>query len=1708
MIQPATALHALAARYGISTEYVDIWGKRFPTSNASIRTLLAAMSLPIADTDPETLLDWHEDDIWQQTLPPVLVVNSADAMDITVHIPASDLGQRYGWCLQLENGEKIVDKFTPTAEISQGSRRINDADFIRCKLVLPSVEITGYHTLYLTQGDEGEIASMPLIVTPHACYQPVALQNEGRVWGTGVQLYGVRSRRNWGIGDFTDLRHLVDSTADAGGGIVGVNPLHALFQDNPAHISPYSPSSRSALNVLYIDVENIPEFHECARIQSQVGSASFQARLRRLRAEKLLDYPEIAAAKYEILRPLFQHFSMHHLQKNTDRGNQFVQFRATCAGALEAQARFEALQAHFHAQDASIWGWPVWPEAYRDPDSPAVHEFVARHADAVDFYIWLQWLADAQLAEAGHRSWQRGLGIGLYADLAVGVNSGGADAWRWQKVLAASTYIGAPPDEFNPEGQNWGLPPYIPHRLREAAYAPLIEVLRANMRHAGALRIDHAMGLERLFWVPAGQTAHDGAYITYPLQDMLGIVALESQRNACLVIGEDLGTVPEGFRPQLAEKGLLSYHPFLFERKEDGAFAAPADYPQQALVCASTHDLPTLAGLWKGVDIDTRANLDLLGSASQRDSALITRAQDRARLLMALDHEQLLPDGASMHPVALPELTLPFVMAIHAYLARTPSQILIVQPEDMLGMEEQANLPASLDHQHPNWRRRLTLDLEEWPQDERFVALSAVLRLERGSAALPMQETPKTPRTAIIPRATYRLQFNRNFTFAQATALIPYLAELGVSHCYASPYLKARPGSGHGYDIVDHTTLNPEIGTTEDYERFVATLHEYGMGQILDMVPNHMGIMGADNVWWMDVLENGPASSHGRVFDIDWDPLNPDLKGKVLLPLMGDHYGAVLNKGELKLEFDEAHGEFNLFYYQHRLPIDPTSYPQIIGLQMARLVSILGEHDSRLIELQSLLTAFTRLPSRLVSEAERQTERQRDKEIHKRHLAALCASCADLADHISNNLLEINGQPNVAESFDLLHELIQMQGYRLAYWRVASEEINYRRFFDINDLAAVRMEEPTVFEDTHRFIFNLIAEGKIDGLRIDHPDGLYDPGRYFSNLQEYAAGKTLLPGEPLPIYLLIEKILAEHERLPENWPIHGATGYRFANLTNALFVDNRAELRFTRIYRDFIKEDVNFDELVYECKKLIMDTALASELNMLAHRLWRIAASSRDTCDFTLNSLHAAIAEIVACFPVYRTYVSPSGIAADDLRHIEWAIAVSKKRSQAADISIFDFIQRVLTSDIEQNRSTEYQSAVLAFTMKFQQFTSPVMAKGLEDTSCYRYHRLVTLNDVGGDPRRFGISVAAYHAATRNRAERLPHNLLATSTHDSKRAEDVRARLNVLSEMPAAWKLMLKRWSRINRARKRKIDGILAPSANDEYLLYQTLIGTWPQENSADLDLDAYRQRIEAYMVKAIREAKENSSWINVNTDYETALSSFIANLLAPGDKNRFLADFIPAVHRVAHLGYVNSLATTLLKLTTPGVPDLYQGSELWQFHLVDPDNRHPVDFSLRQDMLREIKQRAADPQQRTVLLSDLQENTHDGRIKLFVTWKTLQLRQKWSDIFKSGSYLPLTVNGMRADHICAFMRQNGSQRIIVAVPRLLFGLSDDPTARSIYSWEDTAVAIPEVENSHEWFDIFSGEKHVVNTPSSLSALRLFKNFPLAVLTHGHDMSD
>jgi (1->4)-alpha-D-glucan 1-alpha-D-glucosylmutase len=953
-----------------------------------------------------------------------------------------------------------------------------------------------------------------------------------------------------------------------------------------------------------------------------------------------------------------------------------------------------------------------------------------------------------------------------------------------------------------------------------------------------------------------------------------------------------------------------------------------------------------------------------------------------------------------------------------------------------------------------------------------------------------------------IPIATYRLQLNRDFTFAQATAIVPYLSALGISHCYISPCLKARAGSMHGYDIVDHNSLNPEIGSPEDFDRFVAALHQEGMGLILDIVPNHMGVMGNDNAWWLDVLENGESSAFASFFDIDWHPIKAELHGKVLIPVLHDHYGVVLESGELKLVFRQERGEFDVSYRDHRFPVDPREYPRILQRCPDQLATGLGENHPDLLELQSLVTAFSHLPARYEINAERVAERTRDKEINKRRLAELCARCPEINDCIRGAVESINGAPADPASFEELHELIKAQTFRLANWRVAADDINYRRFFDSNDLAGLCVENESVFEATHRFILSLMAEGKVDGLRIDHPDGLYNPRQYFESLQSAIAATTNNSGNQSH-YVVIEKILSGTERLPAGWPVCGTTGYDFANLVNGVFVDSSAVMRLERIYRNFIKSEVDIDDLAYRCRKLIMRVALASELNVLATRLTRIALSKRRTCDFTLNSLRDALTEVAASFPVYRTYVSPSGVSHDDVRYIRSAVALAKWRSPAADTSIFDFVGQVLLASIADGQDPAYQNAVMTFSMKFQQFSGPVMAKGLEDTAFYRYNRLVSLNEVGNDLRGFGTTPAEFHFANQERLRDWPQTMLTTGTHDSKRSEDVRARINVLSEISGPWRLRVREWKRFNRGHKRVVNDKPAPSPNDEYLLYQILVGAWPSESVGDSDgWKIFCERIESYILKATREAKQHTSWINRNARYESAMSSFVRKLLDRESENPFIKDFVPFQQRVARIGLWNSLSQTLLKLTCPGVPDVYQGNESWDFSLVDPDNRRPVDYALRQEMLRSIIESENMPL--SSIATSLLETPEDGRLKLYLIWKTLGLRRQLSDLFQTGEYLPLTVEGARAAHIVAFARKSGTANVLVVVPRLVAGLLDDidlpPVGPRV--WADTAVIFPCRGCSEQYKNVFTGQFLDVQTTehsAKLEVSKLLEEFPVAL---------
>jgi len=990
---------------------------------------------------------------------------------------------------------------------------------------------------------------------------------------------------------------------------------------------------------------------------------------------------------------------------------------------------------------------------------------------------------------------------------------------------------------------------------------------------------------------------------------------------------------------------------------------------------------------------------------------------------------------------------------------------------------------------------------------------------------LAIVRDPEPAPIAEIPRATYRVQLNKSFTFADLTGIVPYLASLGISHVYCSPYFKARAGSLHGYDVVDHNEINPEIGTREDFETFVAALRGHNMGHILDIVPNHVGIMGSDNAWWMDVLENGEASKYADYFDIEWNPANPVLKGKVLVPVLGGPYGDILEKGELVLRFERELGSFAVFYHEHRMPIDPKTYTAIIDRILAKTYS--GE-------LENLRRGFASLPDRHDPTAEQIAQRDEAKENLKRRFVALCGNEPPVCEAIESVVQSFAGTPGNSETFDALHELLEMQSFRLASWRVAPDDINYRRFFDVNDLAGLRVENLGVFENTHRLLFELIGAGKIDGLRVDHPDGLRDPQEYFHRLQSRVAalrggssGTEAGPGavpapevanDPpdfgvagqkrnLPIYLVAEKITASFEHIPQTWPVHGETGYHFANVINRLLVDAATKARMDRVYHAFIEQSLEWPNVAYDAQHMILRRSLASELSVVANMLTRIAQANRHTRDLTYNILRQSLAEVIACFPVYRTYVTDNA-SETDKRYIDWAIASARRRRSAGEAPAFDFIRQALLMELPV-ASDSLRRQLRNFAMKFQQVTAPITAKGVEDTSLYRFNRLTSLNEVGGEPDAYGSTVRAFHADSQHRARFWPHEMLGTSTHDTKRSEDVRARINVLSEMTQVWRKSIERWSRINRLRKREVEGQPAPSLNDEYLLYQTLVGSWPMEDLDETGLNGYRERIEGYMIKAAREAKSRTSWANVNAEYEEALLQFIRALLEQRDLNTFLTDFTAFQRRISRYGLLNAMSQTLCKLTAPGVPDIYQGNEIWDFSLVDPDNRRPVDYTQRRRMLAELESIDMDACVDRGLIDSLVTGMRDGRCKLFVTWKVLQFRRDHVALFRDGEYLPLRVSGEYAANVCAFARRHEGKLTVTIAPRLYLRLlgperEDAPLGETV--WGDTVIELPkEFPEPVPLKNLFDAQTIPTSRSGNRITLRLadaLKNFPVGLLTH------
>lgn len=995
-----------------------------------------------------------------------------------------------------------------------------------------------------------------------------------------------------------------------------------------------------------------------------------------------------------------------------------------------------------------------------------------------------------------------------------------------------------------------------------------------------------------------------------------------------------------------------------------------------------------------------------------------------------------------------------------------------------------------------------------------------------------------------VPVATYRVQFNRSFTFDDATSRAQYLSDLGVSDLYASPFFKARPDSTHGYDLVDHNALHNFIGLREQFNRMTDALAERNMGLLLDFVPNHMGI-GSENAWWMDVLENGPSSLYAPFFDIDWAPLKTELRNKVLLPILGDHYGRVLENGELRLEYEQ--GAFFLRYYEKILPLNPRTYPIILEPLLPKLIQALGEEHDTVLEVQSILTGLGHLPPRTETHRSKVIERRREKEILKRRLAAVVDGAWGLAAALQEQLTVLNGQKGSPRSFDALDAILEEQAYRLSFWRVAAEEINYRRFFDVNDLAAIRMENPAVFAEAHRLVLELIGERRVTGFRIDHPDGLWEPISYFTSVQRAVLLERLRrhvtespqdsraravpwdrleptmrrlidrasrsdPGSPItrPLYMVVEKILARGESLPDDWPVHGTSGYEFATYVSGIFVDAASERAMTDLYHRFIGREVDFESLVYEKKKLILRTAMASELNVLAHGLNRISERDRHSRDFTLGALKDALREVIACFPVYRTYVNERGdpMSEHDRIAIMRAVRLARRRNPTTDASIFEFVRAILMQEVPSSVREEDRSLWREFVMKFQQLTGPVMAKGLEDTAFYNYNRLVSLNEVGGEPERYGQSVQLFHRVNADRQRLWPGSMLTTSTHDTKRAEDVRARISVLSELPQAWEGAIRRLSGAAEKWKTDLDGQLAPDRNEEYLLYQTLIGSYPARAAllAEARGEAaegaaadpiYIDRIVAYMRKATKEAKVNTSWINANPEYDTALEAFIRGLLSP--EGPFALHLAPLAILCAYHGMWGALSQALLKLTAPGVPDIYQGNEMWDDSLVDPDNRRPVDYDIRAAALAEVRARRGEG---AALARELTKTAADGRIKLFVTLVALEARRSLREAFgPQGAYIPQTAVGPHATHVVAFTRRAGEEEVVVVAPRLtakLCGGRREPPLGAI--WSETRIMIAE----GRFTNLFTGEVVSAEERDGGSALLLdqvLADFPVALLS-------
>jgi len=1550
-------LEKLAEYYGIILEYTDKEGKTQKVSSKECQEFLNIIGINTDSTEVlAKRLEGIKLDKWNRIVSPVETVKHGEAPVVTIRLPDFELNKSFEWVLQEEGGRFHHGEFYASHLKISESTTINGVTYYKIDLPLPILVGIGYHNLKI-RSETGKEDLMRLIIVPKKCYKPLAVEKNKKIKGIKFSFYDDNPESDYRISSYTDLKNAINYAKNHELGIIGVDSLNQLNFYN-SEVVPEIPSSRIMFNSMLIDIDEAMNFVEDREIKLKLLTEEFQEELKKIKEAENIDYKAIYDLKLKVLRIIYNSFREHHINKQTEKSRDFYHYLSTKDDRLRKLSLFEAIREYLVSEDPKLVNWHEWPDNYKNPNSEAILLFENKNIESLQFYEFVQWMADIQLNLAGRTSWVNKLSVGIYSEWPFFINYDSPESWLRQEYYAFNAELAA--KTLSEEHQKTA--PIIPDKLRELDYKYISEALVPNMTHSGAIRIKNIADFEKQHW-RSKQNPDISFYVNYPINDLLGILALESHRNKCMVLLEDTEEISFQSREIIENYGFLSENSFNISR--------------------------------------------------------IT--EDEA-------------------PTFFEEISL-------------------IQKQKAEGVE---------------YGRRI--------------------ELER------------------MPLSVYRLQFNKDFTFKDAQEIIPYIKDLGISHCYASPLFRAREGSLHGYDIINHYELNQEIGSLNEFHEFVNTLHHHDMGLIIDIVPNHMGV-SKENKWWMDVLENGQASLYASFFDIDWKPIKQELQGKVLVPVLGDHYGNILQSGQLKFNFVRETGKLKLSYWEHEFPINPSSYPIFLEHRIEVLESRLGSNNPNFLEYLSIITEFKKIPGINETSSEKIAERNREKDIASGRLSALCTQNSVIEGFIQENIIDFEGKPNDPISCNRIHNLLEEQAYRLAYWRVSTDIINYRRFFDINDLICLKTENPLVFTNIHALVFDLIEQEKIDGLRIDHPDGLLDPAEYFRNLQ-VEAGKRLgvkfdaseedvLGSEKLPIYVAAEKILAPFEKLPENWAVQGTVGYDFLNQVCNLLVDTRNSRKFSRIYQRFIGKVQNFNELVIECKKLIMKTSLTGELSTLSNYLNRISEKYYSTRDYTLNSLREALSEIIACFPVYRTYINGKDRSDKAVHYIKWAIGLAKKRTMHTDPSIFDFIEKILLAELEEDKELPEYRDTLTFAMKFQQYTAPLMAKGLEDTSFYRFNKLIALNEVGGEPAHFGISVHDFHNNNMRRFEKTPYSLLTTSTHDTKRSEDVRARICVLSEIPELWMEKVNKFSRLNKSRKAKIDNILIPDRNDEYLFYQTLIGLWPYETPEEEEKEELISRLENYMIKALREGKVHTSWVNINEQYEQDTCEFIRKTLSSPENHPFWKEFLPFQKKIAQAGFLNSLFQTVLKLTSPGVPDIYQGSELYEFALVDPDNRRPIDYNQSRQKLEEIKHliNPVEPE-KTKLLEGLSPLS-SGKMKLFLTANILNFRQKYQDIFRKGNYIPLETKGAKMRNIVAFARQYQEHVAVVVVPRFIYNeLTENkelPIGPEI--WEDTTIELPEnfAGNENEWENILTIEKFKIPENTFLAG-DILNRLPVAVL--------